>query len=249
MQTYFTELPSPSLKHKAHKYKTKTFARGRWRYFYDYVLTGRGQKRHAAYNREDADYWKSEEDQARRDAGHWKSAELKKKYLQKADAAHYNRVKNETRAYNQEQNYKNYTLAGKAEEAAKKVKNYIDTSVTGKYYKGERAKYANEARMDKDSVKEYNDRFSGNNTEFNKYKYNPGYADDNGKWYTLGQRWASEDSRNYHVNNAKAAKANRDYETKSLFGKVERTARKTKESIADTFKKAASKAKKKKKSK
>lgn len=249
MQTYFTELPSPSLKHKAHKYTSKKLVNGKWQYFYDYVLTGRGQKRDAAQARKLADSYRSEEDTRRHGARYWSHPEITKEYLKKAYDAHENRVKYETQAYNNEQNYKNYTLGGKMENAVKKAKNYIDTSITGKYYKGERDGYAHKARIDKDSVKEYNDRFSGNNTEFNKYKYNPGYADDNGKWYTLGQRWASEDSRNYHVNNAKAAKANRDYETKSLFGKVERTARKTKESIADTFKKAASKAKKKKKSK
>lgn len=44
MQTYFTELPSPSLKHRAHKYTSKKFVNGKWQYFYD-VITGRSKYR------------------------------------------------------------------------------------------------------------------------------------------------------------------------------------------------------------
>lgn len=48
MQTYFTELPSPSLSHRAHKYTMKTYNNGKWQYFYD-TITGRKQYRDAYY--------------------------------------------------------------------------------------------------------------------------------------------------------------------------------------------------------
>lgn len=49
MQVYFTELPSPSLTHKDHKYTSKQYKNGRWQYFYDNVwstkITGSAYKK------------------------------------------------------------------------------------------------------------------------------------------------------------------------------------------------------------
>lgn len=41
MQTYFTELPSPYIAHRSHKYTSKQYKNGKWYYWYNTKVTGK----------------------------------------------------------------------------------------------------------------------------------------------------------------------------------------------------------------
>lgn len=218
MQTYFTELPSPSLKHKTHKYSMKKFINGAWRYFY-YDVTGKGYKNE--YSKSMGKSWEnnSERDRERRNANHNANIYLQRTKTSKADL---------TSAGSK------LALASKqVGDSYERWQAYAKNS-KNKDYDMSRAAYL-KGKWDK--AKEYQDEaIKGYDKAYNEHTFSPGAL----------QRTIQEAnaSRNYgNPDDAKAARALYNYKNKSVFGKIETSASKAKEEAKTKVNKASKKAK------
>ena len=228
MQTYFTELPSPSLKHKAHKYSMKKFINGAWRYFY-YDVTGKGYKNE--YSKSMGKSWEnnSGRDRERRNA--------------EGNANHYLRTMKTSKANLVSAGSKLALASKQVGDSYERWQAYAKNSKS-KDYDMNRAAYL-KGKWDK--AKEYQDEaIRDYSNAHSDHTLSPGAL----------QRTIHEANarRNYgNPDDAKAARALRNYKTKSVFGKIETSASKAKEeaktkvnkfskkakqSIADAFKKA-----------
>lgn len=218
MQTYFTELPSPSLKHKAHKYSMKKFINGAWRYFY-YDVTGKGYK-----NEYSKSMGKSWENNYRRDTD--------RRYAE-GNANHYLRTMKNSKANLVSARSKLDLASKQVGDSYERWQAYAKNSKS-KDYDMNRAAYL-KGKWDK--AKAYQDEaIKGYDGAYNEHTLSPGAL------HKTIQR--TNASRNYgNPDDAKAARALHNYKTKSVFGKIETSASKAKEEAKTKVNKASKKAK------
>lgn len=131
MQTYFTELPSPSLKHRAHKYTSKKFVNGKWQYFYDDIsgIIDRGKRQiefNKAYNQVEKTFSKKPESLEEAISGAAKRVE--RQY--NANKA-YNNVENTLQDIRDLGRVGRMALDEAVKNGAKKVQSVVNNARTG----------------------------------------------------------------------------------------------------------------------
>lgn len=253
MQTYFTELPSPALKHTAHKYTMKTFKNGKWKYFYD-TITGR-QKYRDAYDKAKKGYYstmsnnildnKTSEERIK------KATRNTNKKLTEASIAGFSQG---LRIYNAKQRGENTNnLYSQANESAKlwdhevkkaRAKQYDEVRKASGLKRSQesimRAQDAKMAAAKRNYEMSVPERLS--RSIKNKAKSAKNFVDTNitGKTYkdraetfkSLKEKERKktplypENNRNYARYDFAAQRAKSDYSRKSLFGKIESGAKK-----------------------
>lgn len=259
MQTYFTELPSPSLKHKAHKYTMKKFINGAWKYFYDGALTGniykyqahraesnmnrnakQATKEYDIYNKrikemKEHNAIQDAKDQAAIDKAKESAAKIRSKYFKRGfvNELRYLAAKQSGQNTGPILNYRRYN------NSFEQIDNKRANDKISKAEKDALRNTIGRAQSEKAITRAYDASLAANRSRVKKYSDQ--YVD------------AVKAYKRRSLAGMTYAAAKKVMKTKRSLGETAKKTKKfvsnTTKNIADTFREAASKAKKKKKSK